>query len=152
LDTRDIYKIKRTVRDGAGNYTTTSTSKTPIDSTNLAYLTFDMEVGDIVRCTLAGQTYNSGSNGAGFDFEVDQPTSANVYVGNTNDYGVTVASGTDRQTLSAIGTFVATERGSHGFRPVWLVNSGTQTLANATSGLDDTLITFTVEFLGPPKA
>ncbi len=138
-------KMKRIVRDGAGTLTTTSTTKTPIDATNLGYLTFDLAVGDVVKLLLAATTANSsGANVMGFDYEVDRPTSANVYVGNTNDYGV-ISSDGNRKCQTIVATFIATEAGVHGFRPVWVMETGTGKMHNATSSYEDTLITYIAE-------
>lgn len=145
--------FKQTVRAGAGNYTTTSTTRTPIDSTNLGYLTFDLAVGDVVRCVLRGQVKSSADGfPVSFDVEVDQPTSANVYIGAGHDYGLPGAHwSATRGPCNAQGQFVATEAGTHGFRPVWFVEStATATLANASSGGDDIPIYFIVEKLGAP--
>lgn len=146
--------FKQTTRSGAGNYTTTSTTRTPIDSTNLAYLTFSLSVGDVVRCTLHGLVKSSADGfPAYFDFEVDQPTSANTYIANGNDAAVGSVWTSTRQEIHVMGLFVATEAGTHGFRPVWFAEStATSTLSNAASGGDDVPIYFIVESLGQPAA
>lgn len=150
---RDWPQIRRTVRDGGGHITTTSSTRTPIHSTDLAYLTVVCEVGDLVRCQFAAGWYNNANNYTCFDFEVDQPTSANVYVGANNDRGVQArwaSGGPYGEIITAI--FTVTERGVHGFRPVWFVMGGTSTVLNGSSGDGDTLVTFTVENLGPLAA
>lgn len=141
---------KQIVVSGQGNYTTSSTTKTPIDATNLSYLTLDLVAGQVVRCMLTGQAYATGAVG-GIDFEVDQPTSGNVYIGNANDRGVVSFAGNGtRLPLNAVGLFVVTETGVHGFRPVWVMESGgtSLTLVNGTSGNDDSPVQFSVEKLG----
>lgn len=140
--------FKMLTRSDAGNYTTTSTTKVAVDATNLGFLTFDLTVGDVVRCTLTGEAYTS-SGAVALDFEVDRPTSANVFIGATNDNGVWLGS-TTRTTANATGLFEATETGTHGFRPAWRVSAGTGVLANAATGLDDVRIQFIVEKLGAP--
>lgn len=143
--------FKRTVLNGGGNITTTSTTKVAIDATNLAYLTLTLAVGDVVECGLFGAAKHSGSVNSGFDFEVDQPTSANTFVASGADYGVTKRPPSiEREPVAAVGMFTATESGSHGFRPAWLTDSGTLTLLNAASSDDDVLITFYVKLLGAP--
>lgn len=142
--------FKFTFLDGQGNWTTTSTSFVAVDATDFAYLTLDLAIGDVVRCTLVGQAY--GTTGVvGFDFEVDQPTSANTRLAPNAENGLLVASAT-RSPMSVIGLFTATEAGVHGFRPMWRVASGTGTLSNATSSTDDTAVLFTVEKLGAVRA
>lgn len=146
--------FKRTVLNGNGNKTTTSTTKVAIDTTNLAYLTLTLAVGDVVRCSLYGAAkHSSGTANSGFDFEVDQPTSADTFVGSGADYGVTKRDPSiERCPVAAVGLFTATEAGSHGFRPAWLTDAGTLTMINAASSDDDVLITFIVEKLGAPAA
>lgn len=143
--------FKYLTRVGNGNYTTTSATMVAIDATNLGYLTFVLDVGDVVRCTLGAIL--SGNAQMGVDFEVDQPTSANVFVSGGRTYGVVGPRSPDRENTTAVGMFVATEAGTHGFRPVWRVESGfTATMHNATSGTSDSMITFVVEKLGPVAA
>src|SRR5688500_18371715 len=130
------HTFKRTVAIGTGNMTTTSTSKVAIDTTDLAYLTLDLAIGDVVRCTLAGQAFMlDATNAVGFDFEVDRPTSADTFIGSAAEFGLTEFGGNDdRQVVFVEGLFTATEAGVHGFRPAWLVTGGTATLSNASSG------------------
>jgi hypothetical protein len=70
--------FKRTVITGTGNKTTSSTTWTAVDATNLGYLTLELAVGDIVRCILTGQSFQSSTNSVGYNFEVDRPASANT--------------------------------------------------------------------------
>lgn len=144
-------QIKRLVRDGVGNITTTSTTRTPVDSTNLGFITYTLAVGDLVKLTFACSAMSSLLAGLmSFDFEVDRPTSANIYVANSQDQGVV----SEQQEVAArfkpimvTAVFVATEAGSHGFRPVWFVEStSTGTINNASSGSSDSLVTFLAEF------
>jgi len=143
--------LKRLVRDGGGDITTTSTTRTPVDSTNLGFVTFTMAVGDLVKLTFACSAFNGTSAFLmAFDFEVDRPTSANIYVANNQDQGVTgihTITGGRAVPVTATAVFVATEAGSHGFRPVWFVEStSTGTVCNSASGSDDRLVTFLAEF------
>lgn len=149
-------QFKKTILSGNGSKTTTSTTFTAIDATNLPFLTLTLAVGDEVRCFLGGACKNSGLNGlVMFDFEVDQPTSANVRANETTESG---ASQWQAYVAGAVGPvaamahFIATEAGVHGFRPVWRVNANTGTLVNAATGLDDVAILFSVELLGPVTA
>lgn len=147
------HRFKQTLLDGNGNKTTTSTTKVAIDTTNLAYLTLTLAVNDVVRCTLSGSVKHSGTVPIGFDFEVDRPTSADTFVAVDDAYGVQVVTpGINRNPVNAVGMYVAGEAGSHGFRPAWLTDSGTATLCNASSGNDDSRVTFTIENLGPVAA
>lgn len=145
--------FKRTVLNGGGNKTTTSTSLVAIDTTNLGYLTFDLEVGDVVRCALQGQITHSGAVAVSWDFEVDQPTSGDTRIGSGADYGcMKMTVDTNRHLLNVFGLFTATEAGVHGFRPMWSTDSGTLTLYNAASADGDTLVQFIAEHLGAPAA
>jgi hypothetical protein len=140
-------QLKRTVVSGIGNRTTTSTTRTPVDATNLAYVTFTLAVGDVVELALYGTASNSSAGfGVAFDFEVDRPTSANIYVADGVDYGVQflyIASAGYPSKVAAVATFIATEAGSHGFRPVWYTDgAGTASLWTAASGGNDQLATF----------
>ena len=125
-----------------GTLTETSTSWTPIDATNLAYVTVTLAVGEIARCVLIGSIQASGTGG--LNFEVDQPTSGNVYVF-TSDNGIATRS-PDIEAKTITGLFTATEAGVHGFRPVWKAESGFNiSIKNAASGLQDSVILFYVE-------
>lgn len=146
--------FKKTELVGNTNKTTTSTTFVAIDTTNLAYLTLSLAIGDVVRCKLQGQAYN-GSNAVGaWDFEVDQPASADTrcYPAAENGAGIDPVTIVTRVTVHIEALFTATEAGVHGFRPMWRTTAGTLTLANGTSGADDTAIIFTVEKLGAPRA
>jgi len=142
--------FKSTVVQGQGTYSTTSATMVAIDGTNLAYLTFTLSVGDVVRCTLTGTSGQNTGQG-GFDFEVDQPTSGNVFIGAGSDYGLAATRSSNREVIHITGMFTATEAGSHGFRPAYRAESGfTARIANAASGTEDTAITFVAEDLGAP--
>lgn len=139
--------IKRRVRDSLGDITTTSTTMTPIDATNLAYVTFDLAVGDMVDMSLGLLVANAVVDYyVGFDFEVDRPTSGNVYASGGQENGVILiiqmVGGYRPQPVTALGTFVATEAGTHGFRPVWRVEGNTGKIFNGTSAPLDLLVTF----------
>jgi hypothetical protein len=137
--------MKRAVIAGTGDKSTSSLTKTPIDATNLPYLTHILAVGDLVVCTLSAKfVMNTTGQAFGIDFEVDQPISANTFAAPSSDYGVNGGSGTVRQPVTAIGLFVATEVGVHGFRPVWVVSGNTVNMYNATSGADDLAVMFSV--------
>ena len=146
--------FKFTLLNGNGDKTTTSGTKTPIDSTNLAFLTLaGLSIGDIVRCTLSASFGHSSSAAGGFDFEVDQPTSANTYIGAGADYGLGAENfDVQRQQRTIVGMFTVTEAGTHGFRPAWLVDAATLSCYNAASGNNDSTILFSVEDLGPVTA
>lgn len=139
--------FKQVRRLSGGNLTTTSTTRTPIDATNIPFQNLDLAVGDIVRCTL--QCYASvgaQGNAVYFDFEVDQPVSANTYVAGTQ----TASSEFDQPQINyvlertVVDLFVATEAGTHGFRPVWMASGNTATLWNSASA-PRLPILFTVE-------
>jgi hypothetical protein len=146
--------FKMRAPQGTGTMTTTSPTYVAIDATDLAYLTLNLAVGDVVRCMLAAQLLSSSDSVVSFDFEVDQPTSANVRVGEGADRGLGSQAGAAafRQTVNIMGLFVATEAGVHGFRPMWLTDAGTASLANASSADSDSVVTFSVEKLGQPAA
>lgn len=132
---------------GTGNKTTSSTSFVAIDGTNLPALSMILSVGDVVRCMLAGQV-TSGSGSVAFDFQVVQPTLGTTRVNNAAASGAAVLGGNQRDVTTVIATFTAAEAGAHTFQTMWLVSSGTATLSNATSGLDDTEVLFSVEKIG----
>lgn len=149
-----IVTTKSTKRVGGGNYTFAGSSTTfgAIDATNLDYLTLDLAIGDQVDLMLSFQAYlASGTNAYAFDFEVDRPTSANERANASCDVGVGYqAFDGNRKTHTVWTTYTATEAGVHGFRPVWRGSgAGSMTMANATSGADDSPITFRVTNLGP---
>lgn len=143
--------FKYTRRTRNGNYTTTSTTRTPIDATNLGYLTLDLAIGDVVILTLDCVAWHSSAgNAVWFDFEVDKPVSANAYVnGDIEASGLVLepASSPSYHLLVAErAVFVATEAGVHGFRPVWYVATGTGTILNANGTNAQTLpITFVIQ-------
>lgn len=139
--------LKKTVLTGTGDMTSASTTLTAIDATDLAYVTFTLAVGDVVELALFGTASNSsGGFGVCIDYEVDQPTSGNVFVGAGNEFGVQflyTASAGYPTKVAAVATFTATEAGVHGFRPVWKSDgAGTMSLWNATSGGHDQLVTY----------
>lgn len=144
---------KATRLSGHGNYSLTSSSMTAIDATNLPYLTHTLAVGDRVKVEFYGNGFYDSANTIAFDFEVDQPTSANTTVSLNSDSGLT-AFGTDgqRRSIAVVGIFTATEAGAHGFRPMYRSYGGTFTLANATSGTSKADITVFVTYLGPAPA
>lgn len=148
---------KQIIRNGGGNITgLASTSFAAIDATNLGYQTLTLAVGDVVECFFQAQMYFATLTGTwAIDFEVDQPTSANVFVGAGGDAGLSVTfNGGARVTDHVTGRFVATEAGSHGFRPVYKLAAASPTLVvtNATSGFDETSIIVAVRNLGPVTA
>lgn len=142
-------EIRRAVYSGGGVITTTSTTRTPIDSTNLPYKTFTLAIGDYVECELScGARNQTAAQLTCFDFEVDQPTSANLYIGAGLDSGIVAAYNSATadfmESIKCTGTFVATEAGVHQFRPVWFVTGGTGALFTAASSSYDQLATFVV--------
>lgn len=148
------FKLTQLLGNGDINLSA-STSYQPMDATNLAYLYLTLRVGDVVEIVLMlGQVYtNTGNNRFIIDFEVDQPTSANVQVLNRT-FGAVWFVGANgvRQTGPHITCyFTATEAGSHGIRPIAKAEAGGNIfiLANGTS-FDDTAIVFSVKNLGQP--
>lgn len=145
-------RVGSTKRNGTGNFTTSSSSFTPIthaaNADLIDFMTVTLAVGDVVRCMLQGQALDGLGNGFAVDFEVDRPSSANVNIAAGADSGVTALSDNAARTpLMAIGEFTATEAGVHGFRPVWRSVAGTAlTLFNASSGLSDSEILFVVDY------
>jgi hypothetical protein len=132
-----------------GNKTTGSTTFVVVDGTNLPPLSLTLLQGDVVKCTLSGQTYNSGSNVAGFDAQVVQPTLGTTRLNNAAEFGATMEQGGNRTPCMMVTTWTALEGGAHTFQAVWRVNGGTQTLANASGAVaDNTSILFMVENLG----
>jgi hypothetical protein len=145
--------FKRTKIATTGNKTTTSTTFVAIDNTNLPALSLTLAVGDVVRCILSGQTYNSSTNVGAFDAQVVQPTLGTVRANSSADFGAIELQGSSRQAVTMVTTFAASEAGSHTFQAVWRVNGGTQTLANASgSGADNTGILFMIENLAAPTS
>lgn len=134
---------------GSGNKSITGTSYGAIDATNLPYQTLTLAVGDVVRCTFYA-TFLPSSGLLAIDFEVDQPTSANVNTSGNELGSCAMSNASGRQPYAVIDLFTATEAGVHGFRPVAKVGSGTGTIYNATTGNDETPIQFIVENLGTP--
>lgn len=116
-----IVDMKRSV--GTTGITTTSTSRTPVDSSGMGFTQhggYNLRVGDVVECVLHGQIFTNGVDTYTYlDVEVDQPTSGNVYVGNTDGSYINWLAGGRRQSLNMNVTFIATEAGIHAFRPVW---------------------------------
>lgn len=149
--------FKHTILKGNGNKTTTSATFVAIDTTNLPYLTLaGCAVGDIIECKFTGQWYTSTSTTrlCALDVEVDRPTSANERVGEGCDTGTWVETFdfTFRHFFNMTARYVVNEAGTHGFRPMWLTSGSTLTLANGTSGNDDSVVMFSVENLGPVTA
>lgn len=112
----------------ASDLSTTSTSLTAIDSSNMGFTQhggYNLAVGEMVECILTGQVYtNSGSPYLSIDIEVDQPVSGNVYVGGGAGGAAWIDRlNTDRHERTIVITFVATEAGVHAFRPVWKVST-----------------------------
>lgn len=123
------------------NLTTTSTTLTPMDSTNLGYTQHQhtLDVGDVVEMVLTGQFYiSTGTIYIHTDIEIDQPTSADIFLSAATSSGTGTTMhlyDVNRRVVSFVYTFVATEAGLHKFRPVWKVGSGTGTLDNSSTPL-----------------
>lgn len=129
-----------------GNITTSSTSFVVVSNTLLPAYSVTLATGDLVELELHCQTYNSGTNLASFDFQVVQPTLGTRRVSSApNDTGVGVYQGSNRMSSDIKGKWVAAEAGAHTFQPMWQVNTGTQTMSNATSGNDDTEIKYIIK-------
>lgn len=115
------YSVART----SGDYTTTSTSNTVLDSTNL---NFRIECsGAPMRLSLLGRASNSGTNYVYAEHRMDgaQISGLNTWIAQAGS-GIPAA-------VDYIAEFTPTA-GSHRFAPYWSVGAGTGTL-NATSGV-----------------
>lgn len=148
---RDMFRAKSRQLTGAAGITTTSTTMTPVDSTNLPFLTFtNCEVGDIIVARFTCTGYNLSSAYVRFDAEVDQPTSANVYMGQSFGAGDGLQQifGSNTNSIKMEGRFIVTERGTHGFRPVWKVSAGTGGITTGGTN-EDNAATFVAEYHGP---
>lgn len=136
--------IKRTSVSRQGNITTTSTTFVVIDNTKLPAISITgCATGDLIEMELVHQTYNSAGNAAFGDWQVVQPTLGTRRVSTQpNDSGVCslTAGGTPRASNLMKATWVCAESGTHTFQPMWRVTAGTQTMANAASGSDDSTI------------
>lgn len=124
---RDVQMFKQTVYLPAANITTTSSTYTAIDGTNLPALALTLAVGDVVDLSFTATIMNqTPGNIVQFDWTVDQPTSADVNTRGTKQqtgsFAINAAS-TNSQTIR--GVFVATEAGAHTFLIKWKVPSGT---------------------------
>jgi hypothetical protein len=140
LTARNFAKIRR----GGGDITgLTATTMTAIHSTDLGYQNLTLAVGDVVRLEFLAEGFIAASTAVlGIDFEVDQPTSANVFASGGGDYGVSnLLVDTNRRVIPAWTYF---EAGGHGFRPTYRLSSATNalTIANATSGTGEVDISF----------
>lgn len=147
---------KQTRITGTGNKTTTTTMAA-IDTTNLPYVTMaGLEVGDVIRCEIAGQCYASAAGDQGntaYDVQVDRPTSADTFAGAGDPAGYSVLDymTSTRAWKRMVIDYTVTEAGTHGFRPAWqsLDGSAGKLMTNAVSGADGTPIVFSVENKGP---
>jgi hypothetical protein len=125
-----------TFRDNGATYTTTSTSFTPIDSTNLSYA-INMS-GSVALITVLGQTDDNGTNQTlFFDIEVD---AVRLGAGATdglcgNQHG-TISAADDSLSMAVIRSGLTAS--SHTFRPVWRVSGGTGRIhsGNGVAGTD----------------
>lgn len=138
------------VDDAAADFSTSSATFIPVDSTKFAYHTHLLRVGEVVLCEF-DCTYNTtdGNMGA-FDFEVDQPVSANVRTRPNSDYGACAGRGqstADYIPVHVSARFVATEAGVHGFRPVYRVQSG-GTINVQNNSFVDVALVFCTTILG----
>lgn len=131
---------------GAGSYSTTSTTATNVDGTNLAVNDIDCAVGDRLEIRITCAAYNSGSNYTRIDALVDQPTSADVLaagnLGASNGIINHFGTGASYAEAGSI-VFTVTEAGLHDVRLQWWVTSGTGYMFNGTAN-EDTLPVFTV--------
>lgn len=145
---------KETILHDQGAKTTTSTTFTAIDATNLGYLTLDLATGDVVECLLVGtQDILSGAGFVSYDFEVDRPTSANHRVYETSASGAGSQYGGFLMAVNVAALYIAGEAGVHGFRPVWKTSTSTARLKNNSGGgVEETAIMFSVRNLGPATA
>lgn len=139
-----LLSTRRVKRQHAGNYTVSATSFTVVDTTNLS-LACTLAVGDVARVAACFQGYMNGSGACWLDFQVTQPTLGTTRCNATAAGGATAVQATSRQAVTLDADFVAAEAGSHTFKLTAFVNSGSFTLANATSGADDTAILMTLD-------
>jgi hypothetical protein len=147
--TTTTQPFKFTSINNTGNKTTTSATKTAIDGANLGYLSLTLAINDVVKCELQAQVYHSSTDATGFDFEVSRPTGSTVWTCPNADYGAGVFQGTNRTNVHIVSFYTAAQAGSHGFRPGWLTDGGTITMANDT-GNNDSQIFFSITNLGAP--
>jgi hypothetical protein len=155
---RDIERISRTKIRATGDKTTTSNGTfVDIDATNLPSLTVYAEIGDIIEVELVANMSQTSGYAIEFDWVVDRPTSADTTVrgssGSVARYTQLGGGTSDWVQFRIFGTFTVTERGTHGFKPQWMVNGNTGRLKNASGGgLDDVPIIHTVRNTGPEAA
>ncbi len=142
--TRDYLRRQSAMITGALNITTTSTTLTPVDSTNLPFVYVYCYVGDIILAQFDCCCWNSNaSQYCIFDFEIDRPVSANLYVGETAgaSQGLKATFGTNNAYPSVRGRHVVAEEGLHGVRPVWRVSANTgNIMLGSTAGTDNAIV------------
>ncbi len=126
---RSAVPHKVLIRKALGNISTTSNPFVPIHATDLRYLYFDLAVGDLVVLTLnlTWTVNNAPGFAPRFDFEIDNPRTANSYLSgdasgcSANEDGFVTGY---PHALSLVSGFVAPEPGEYGFRPVMAVEGG----------------------------
>lgn len=111
------------------NYTTTSSTYTAIDDTNLQ-ISVTLAVGDEVSLEFyAPWSIASVGNVAGLDWLVDAPSADTMIANSTGAYGCAAfefgSNAADCDTRSAMGLWIAAEAGVHVFKPRWKVSGGT---------------------------
>lgn len=146
-------KVTRIV--GTGNKTTTSTSFTNIDNTNLPAIQLNnIQVGQIIRVALYGTVnVTSGApNLAYFDTLVTRPDTTTIRVNSTGANGGGIFNTGGTSSLSPFyyeDHYTATQNGNHTFQLQWKVDTGkTATLYNDTVDPNRYPISFVVEIPG----
>lgn len=137
---RDYPELVYTVYSKSADYTTSSSTYADIDATNIPALSLDLIIGDVVLCTMRTAVFNTGAGEAIlFDWDIDQPTSANTNFRTLNsgtDGAAVLAASGSSELLSPVveATFIATEAGIHTFKPQWRRgNSGTVTIPGTSA-------------------
>ncbi len=137
LETDAVTQSTQILRDNAGDYTTTSTSFTDIDGTNLS-LSLTTTGGDVlVWFTLEVQN-NSAGNYTFFDVDVDSGTLIGAgFAGGITQFQTGTA---DRiMNVCAIAVVTGLSAGSHTFDLQWQVEGGTAFMhAGGAAENDDT--------------
>lgn len=120
------------VREGTSDYTTTNTTFTPVDATNLRH-TLTPNSGRI-KLTAMGQWSNSGDNNMYMDFILDNAGAA-TRVGGTSGLRQQRQgnNGTSVWPFTVVGVFTGLSATSHTFDLAWRVNAGTVTGHNNPS-------------------
>lgn len=114
---------QRIIRTAAANYTTTSTTFVDIDTTHLS-LNVTLS-GSAVLVGFSGITELSAGQTTCFDFTVDDVRYTTTADGLVAGY---ILTGITHMPVTFTALVMGLTVGSHTFRPVWRVSSGTGTL------------------------